>query len=242
MPALPCENITTLEDSVQIPDPPNELAISVSTTQINEAGPSTSTISTSTSPLPLPPPIKKKRRKRKKRLLEQQGKLKKGRKKITSMGNSLQECGVAEKFPKIDEYNIFPTSAKHPSKTSVNMLPVKAADVMQVRGPEFCQKSTSAMSNTAPLAVKDLVCNTASDSETLTQAKLLDEPSTSRLVVHDHGLLKKEKSQPSPQYSRFDFLANSIIITDVTTDRGTITIKECSAYEAFFGPEPNRPE
>ncbi|XP_001632346.2 polycomb group protein Pc [Nematostella vectensis] len=44
------------------------------------------------------------------------------------------------------------------------------------------------------------------------------------------------------RYSHFDFLANSIIITDVTTERGTITIKECSACGDFFGPEPDRPE
>ena len=36
------------------------------------------------------------------------------------------------------------------------------------------------------------------------------------------------------KYSRFDFLANSIIITDVTTEKGTITVKECSAYEGIF--------
>ena len=41
----------------------------------------------------------------------------------------------------------------------------------------------------------------------------------------------------SSRYSRFDFLANSMIITDVTTERGTVTVKECSAYEGFYGPE-----
>ena len=44
-----------------------------------------------------------------------------------------------------------------------------------------------------------------------------------------------------PRYSRFEFLANSMIITDVTTERGTVTVKECSAYEGFYGPEPDRP-
>ena len=50
------------------------------------------------------------------------------------------------------------------------------------------------------------------------------------------------KSTPViPRYSRFEFLANSMIITDVTTERGTVTVKECSAYEGFYGPEPDRP-
>ena len=41
-------------------------------------------------------------------------------------------------------------------------------------------------------------------------------------------------STPSLKYSHFNFLANSMIITDVTTARGTVTVKECSAYEGFF--------
>ena len=50
-----------------------------------------------------------------------------------------------------------------------------------------------------------------------------------------------KKSPLIPRYSRFEFLANSMIITDVTTERGTVTVKECSAYEGFYGPEPDRP-
>lgn len=46
-----------------------------------------------------------------------------------------------------------------------------------------------------------------------------------------------EKKSVLSKSSHFDFLANSIIITDVTTERGTITVKECSAYGDFFGPE-----
>ncbi|XP_068729234.1 polycomb group protein Pc-like [Montipora capricornis] len=50
-----------------------------------------------------------------------------------------------------------------------------------------------------------------------------------------------KRSPLIPRYSRFEFLANSMIITDVTTERGTVTVKECSAYEGFYGPEPERP-
>lgn len=50
-----------------------------------------------------------------------------------------------------------------------------------------------------------------------------------------------KRSPLIPRYSRFEFLANSMIITDVTTERGTVTVKECSAYEGFYGPEPDRP-
>lgn len=50
-----------------------------------------------------------------------------------------------------------------------------------------------------------------------------------------------KKSPLIPRYSRFEFLANSMIITDVTTERGTVTVKECSAYEGFYGPDPDRP-
>lgn len=50
-----------------------------------------------------------------------------------------------------------------------------------------------------------------------------------------------KRSPLIPHYSRFEFLANSMIITDVTTERGTVTVKECSAYEGFYGPETDRP-
>lgn len=63
--------------------------------------------------------------------------------------------------------------------------------------------------------------------------------------LEEHTLTSKDlpqkqtekKSNILSKSSHFDFLANSIIITDVTTERGTITIKECSAYGDFFGPE-----
>lgn len=50
-----------------------------------------------------------------------------------------------------------------------------------------------------------------------------------------------KRSPLIPHYSRFEFLANSMIITDVTTERGTVTVKECSAYEGFYGPETDKP-
>lgn len=62
--------------------------------------------------------------------------------------------------------------------------------------------------------------------------------------VTDHPALSKRESvvtvcseyvnSSARKYSHFDFLANSMIITDVTTEKGTITVKECSAYEGIF--------
>lgn len=66
-------------------------------------------------------------------------------------------------------------------------------------------------------------------------------PSSSRLEVPPPAAPTEMKNTPViPRYSRFEFLANSMIITDVTTERGTVTVKECSAYEGFYGPEPDR--
>lgn len=66
-------------------------------------------------------------------------------------------------------------------------------------------------------------------------------PSSSRHEVPPPAAPTEMKNTPViPRYSRFEFLANSMIITDVTTERGTVTVKECSAYEGFYGPEPDR--
>lgn len=243
-PATPGGDTSNLQEATPAPAPAQPLSPVEHTTQFHEPGPSTNTATTSTSTLPLPPPIKKKKRRRRKKLLEQQGKIKKGRRFITHTGirESFKPYDVVEKLPQT-ECNILPITGTLSSQTPMKMLPVKTADVVQMRTTEFYRQKAANATKVTNLANKDTVSNAASNIETsVSQAKLLDEASTSRLVVHDQSLLKKEKSQPSPQYSRFDFLANSIIITDVTTDKGTITIKECSAYEAFFGPEPNRPE
>lgn len=66
-------------------------------------------------------------------------------------------------------------------------------------------------------------------------------PAVTRQEVPPRIPTEVRKSPLIPRYSRFDFLANSMIITDVTTERGTVTVKECSAYEGFYGPEPERP-
>ncbi|XP_020915234.1 polycomb group protein Pc [Exaiptasia diaphana] len=58
--------------------------------------------------------------------------------------------------------------------------------------------------------------------------------------VLEHQPKQQDKKSVLSKSSHFDFLANSIIITDVTTDRGTVTVKECSAYGDFFGPEAGK--
>lgn len=82
------------------------------------------------------------------------------------------------------------------------------------------------------------------------QAKLITEdaptgsttpPAPSRQEIPPVAPTEVKRSPLIPRYSRFEFLANSMIITDVTTERGTVTVKECSAYEGFYGPEPDRP-
>ena len=65
-------------------------------------------------------------------------------------------------------------------------------------------------------------------------------PTCSRQEAPHGGPTEVKKSPLIPRYSRFEFLANSMIITDVTTERGTVTVKECSAYEGFYGPEPDK--
>lgn len=42
-----------------------------------------------------------------------------------------------------------------------------------------------------------------------------------------------------PRYSRFEFLANSMIITDVTTERGTVTVNEHISRINIYGSQPD---
>ena len=89
----------------------------------------------------------------------------------------------------------------------------------------------------------------ASDKEKHTKTSVEDVPvsstntpvSAARQEAPRAAPTEVKKSPLIPRYSRFEFLANSMIITDVTTERGTVTVKECSAYEGFYGPEPDRP-
>ena len=72
-----------------------------------------------------------------------------------------------------------------------------------------------------------------------TELKLVETPSLPKAEIQRESIVTMSAENPAQntpvtKYSHFDFLANSIIITDVTTEQGTITVKECSAYEGFF--------
>ena len=239
-PAIPDEGENNEQEAVisLAPAPVQRLPPVEHVTQFDHVGPSTSTASTSTSTLPFQPPVKKRRRRRKKKLLEQQGAIKKVRKKMTGILDNSRTIDTNNRLQKTEQ-NTLLAVCKNSSEIPIALSTAQSADMAEIPSVDCCRGTARA----TIITNKNSSSNAPSNSEpSANRVKFLDEPSTSRLIIHDQALVTKDKSQPSPQYSRFDFLANSIIITDVTTEKGTITIKECSAYEAFFGPEPNRPE
>lgn len=98
---------------------------------------------------------------------------------------------------------------------------------------------TSIVTEKAAMVEKEKHVKTSSEEVPTASTNPL---SSTRHETPLHAAPSEVKSTPViPRYSRFEFLANSMIITDVTTERGTVTVKECSAYEGFYGPEPDRP-
>lgn len=88
-------------------------------------------------------------------------------------------------------------------------------------------------------ATNDLDKQTKTITDNLPSSSM-NPPTYSRQETPIGAPAEVKKSPLISRYSRFEFLANSMIITDVTTERGTVTVKECSAYEGFYGPEPDK--
>lgn len=98
-----------------------------------------------------------------------------------------------------------------------------------VEGPHASEKT----------ATNDFDKQTKTSTDNLPSGSM-NPPTYSRQETPIGAPTEVKKSPLISRYSRFEFLANSMIITDVTTERGTVTVKECSAYEGFYGPEPDK--
>lgn len=111
-------------------------------------------------------------------------------------------------------------------------------------GPSSTGSSTKDIQETTLIAEK--AATNDKDNYAKTSSEEVPPASTNPVSSTRHEIPHPAPSEVKntpviPRYSRFEFLANSMIITDVTTERGTVTVKECSAYEGFYGPEPDRP-
>lgn len=111
-------------------------------------------------------------------------------------------------------------------------------------GPSSTGSNTKDIQETALIAEK--AATNDKDKHAKTSSEEVPPASTNPVSSTRHEIPHPPPSEVKntpviPRYSRFEFLANSMIITDVTTERGTVTVKECSAYEGFYGPEPDRP-
>ena len=207
-----------------------------------------------------PPPAKRRRRRKKRNLPkvnESTGEAVPSLEVETTVPLAVTEVGE-----KTAEVEITESEEKFPDKASENKTAESNSNIEETPLKEIAP-STSVVSelDTTPC---DAGCSSSSKTDVL--ETLLPEkppvierdnqpkpstadvptvstssPSSSRLEVPPPAAPTEMKNTPViPRYSRFEFLANSMIITDVTTERGTVTVKECSAYEGFYGPEPDR--
>ena len=208
----------------------------------------------------VPPPVKRRRRRKKRKIPKiEEGT---GEAVPSTEAASTVSLGVTEVVGENVDVEITESEEKSREKESENTFaesnlnteeghPKEIApltSVVEESKASSCNAGSSSSTKTdvleTPLSEKPPVNETDNQLE-----KSADEvptastnpPSSSRHEAPLPAAPTEVKNTPViPRYSRFEFLANSMIITDVTTERGTVTVKECSAYEGFYGPEPER--
>lgn len=213
----------------------------------------------------LPPPVKRKRRRKKRKIpkMDTDGvevpSLSTEESAVPLVVNDAGEgkldaeinvADVEEKAPQnaLNSEGSFAGSVLKAEEKCSNEIAPSTSTVEEVNsaGPS-CSGSINSDTKTDILEGSEKAATNDKDKHVKTSSEEVPTASTnpspsSRHETPLHTAPSEVKNTPViPRYSRFEFLANSMIITDVTTERGTVTVKECSAYEGFYGPEPDRP-
>lgn len=169
---------------------------------------------------------------------------------VTEVGEKTVDVEVTEseeRPPDKESEDKIAESNSNIEQTPLNEIAPSTSDVSELETSPCnvgCSSSLKTDKLESPSAEKPSVVERENQSKPSTAevpTVSASPPSSSRHEVSPPVAPTEMKNTPvMPRYSRFEFLANSMIITDVTTERGTVTVKECSAYEGFYGPEPDR--
>lgn len=136
---------------------------------------------------------------------------------IPEDNHAVKTMPTSPEVPVIDEA----TDSREQEKSSENPI-VSCSTSLPVSSQTDAPSSTTKTLHSPPVVSPKRISPVNTSAPTAEERKI------------DQKNSQLEKKSTMSKSSHFDFLANSIIITDVTTERGTVTVKECSAYGDFF--------
>ncbi|XP_031565285.1 polycomb group protein Pc-like [Actinia tenebrosa] len=172
----------------------------------------------------------------------------------TEIKQNNEICTTSETTACSPEHNMTELSVEIPEdELAIKTMP-KSPDLPVLEEAIDSQEQENPPENPIVSCSTNLPVSSETDAPTITVKTALHSPphvspkrlqssdtNTSVFTPEERKIEQKnsqlEKKSIMSKSSHFDFLANSIIITDVTTERGTVTVKECSAYGDFFGPD-----